>query len=583
MPRASKVRIGDLLVSKGLITEDQLKEALSFQRENGGKIGSVLVTLSIITERIFAETLSDQLKIPFIELEFYEVDPDVVRKIPEKIARHHRILLLEQNRRDNLVAMADPTDLVALDEASRVLGGTIKMAAVCESDLMNILDQVYRRTEDIVSFAKELQQEIGTESFEALEEELQGGDKDAPVAKLLDSIFKDAVQIGASDVHIEPDYDVVRIRMRVDGVLQEDIIDGVEIIGPLVLRLKLMSKLDISEKRLPQDGRFQIMSSGHRLDVRISTLPLQNGEGVVMRLLDQTEGILQLDRIGLADRIRDRLRFAITRPSGLILVTGPTGSGKTTTLYACLTELNSKEKKILTIEDPIEYVLPRVNQVQVQANIDLTFARVLRASLRQDPDIIMIGEMRDEETARIGVRAAMTGHLVLSTLHTNDAISSAIRIVDMGVEGYLVASALRAITAQRLVKKLCDTCKEKVRLSPDTLKKLRMVVGEVDSSWEFYSGKGCSRCGQKGYSGRIAVHEFLEIDLGLAEALRDGCEQNFKARAFAQKGFVPLSFAALEKALEQKTTVEEVIRISGDVGGTFDADVDFISRLSISE
>jgi MSHA biogenesis protein MshE len=483
MPRAEKIKIGDLFLDNGSITEAQLKQALVHQKINGGKLGAILVQLNIATERQFAETLSVQLKIPFIELEFYDIKPEVVRQIPEKIARHHRLLLLSKEKRDNLVAMADPTDLVALDEASRVLGGTIKMAAVCESDLLNILDQVYRRTEDIVSFAKELQEEIGTGSFEELEEELQGGDKDAPVAKLLDSIFTDAVQIRASDIHIEPDYNVVRIRLRVDGVLQEDIIDGLGIIGPLVLRLKLMAKLDISEKRLPQDGRFQIKSSGHRLDVRISTIPLQNGEGVVMRLLDQTEGILQLDKIGLPDNIVERLRFSITRPSGLVLVTGPTGSGKTTTLYACLTELNSKEKKILTIEDPIEYVLPRVNQIQVQANINLTFSAVLRAALRQDPDIIMIGEMRDEETARIGVRAAMTGHLVLSTLHTNDAISSAIRVIDMGVEGYLVASALRAITAQRLVKKVCETCREPEALTDEVKKKLKMIIGKVEDSW----------------------------------------------------------------------------------------------------
>ena len=358
---------------------------------------------------------------------------------------------------------------------------------------------------------------------------------------------------------------MLRIRQRVDGVLQESIIPGRQIIDALVLRIKLIAKLNISEKRVPQDGRFHISVKNREIDVRVSTMPVQFGESVVMRLLDQSQGILSLTKIGMPPSILAKIQFYIKRPHGLILLTGPTGSGKSTTLYAILNELNDKTKKIITIEDPVEYTLPRVNQVQINTSIDLTFARVLRSALRQDPEIVMIGEMRDEETARIGLRAALTGHLVLSTLHTNDSISSAMRLLDMGAEGYLVAAALRLVVAQRLIRTLCDSCAVTALPSMDELELLRLLIGNIEPSWQFKKGKGCSRCNGLGYSGRVGVHELLEIDYPLADALRSGDSNKFASLAAQQKDFKPLVKSAFAYAIDGRTTLEEVFRLAGEV------------------
>jgi MSHA biogenesis protein MshE len=560
-----KIRIGDLLVKHRVISEAQLESALAEQKRSGHKLGITLVELGFISEKQLLEFLSQQLQIPFIDLKKYNLDPNVVQLLPEAQARRYRALVLEVGPRDALVGMADPTDLFAFDQISSVLKRHIRQAVVWESDLLQALDRLYRRTEEITSLAEELDEELAQGDID-LGLMMEGsGESEAPVFRLLRTLFEDALQVKASDIHIEPDEKVLRIRQRVDGVLQEQVMNELRIAPALVQRLKLMAHLDISEKRLPQDGRFQIKVKDHSVDVRLSTMPVQYGEAVVMRLLDQSAGILSLDQLGIPDAMAKELRELIHHPHGLVLVTGPTGSGKTTTLYAALTELNQPQKKIITVEDPVEYRLSRANQVQVHEQIGLTFSTILRTALRQDPDILLVGEMRDAETAQIGVRAAITGHLVLSTLHTNSAIGTVARMVDMGVAGYLIASALLCIVAQRLVRRICEECKEPVQ--PDNQQRawLESKLGPEHSDAQFYRGAGCNSCQNRGYNGRIGVYELLKMDAGLARALRDENLQEFADLARHAKGFKILEQAALDFAMQGITTLDEVIAISGDV------------------
>ncbi len=386
----------------------------------------------------------------------------------------------------------------------------------------------------------------------------------SPVARLLQSILEDAVQIRASDVHIEPDEDVLRLRLRVDGVLQEQILNEHRIAPALVSRLKLMAGLDISEKRLPQDGRFDVKLKHKEVDVRLSTLPTTFGESVVMRLADHSSEGAQLSKIGMDTAMLKRFHYLITRPNGLILVTGPTGSGKTTTLYGALNELNTTDRKIITVEDPVEFQLERVNQVQVMPKIGLDFATVLRSSLRQDPDVLLVGEIRDSETAEIALRAAMTGHLVMSPLHTNDPVSSALRLIDIGVEGYMVAASVRAIIAQRLIRKLCERCATSHTLDETERVWLSVAAPDVDPAVaSFMHGAGCSHCNQTGYFGRLGVFELLEIRADLADALRYGNTSDFSRLARQQDGFRPLVASALDLAVAGETSLAEVINLSG--------------------
>ncbi|ASM55334.1 MSHA biogenesis protein MshE [Pseudoalteromonas nigrifaciens] len=410
-----KMRLGDLLVHEHMITEAQLSEALNVQAATGRKLGSTLITLEFISEPQLLRFLAQQLKVPFLDISQRRISPDVSKLLSEVYARRYRALVIEDNGDSVLVGMSDPADLRGLDQLAPILAPKrIELAVVQESQIMAAFDNVYRRTEEITSFAEQLHEEYqDVEEFDL--NSLGDETSDATVVKLLQSIFEDAVQVRASDIHIEPDEGLLRIRQRVDGVLQEHTLNQVKIASALVLRLKLMSGLDISEKRLPQDGRFNIKVRSHSIDVRLSTMPIQHGESVVMRLLDQSAGLLSLDETGMPAHILKRVRSIIKRPHGMVLVTGPTGSGKTTTLYGALSELNQQESKIITVEDPVEYRIGRINQVQINNKIGLSFASILRTALRQDPDIIMVGEMRDQETVDIGLRAALTGHLVLST------------------------------------------------------------------------------------------------------------------------------------------------------------------------
>ncbi len=554
-----RMRLGDLLVHENIISEEQLQQALDAQKQSGRKLGHTLVDLGLVEEEQLLEFLSHQLKVPLIDISQRSLDADAVKKLPEVQARRHRALVLEEHPDHLLIGMSDPADLAAMDAIANILPKPIKVAVVKEAQLFSAFDRHYRRTEDIASFAHELASEH-SEADEFDFADLGTEDGDTAVARLLKSIFEDAVQMQASDIHIEPDEDTLRIRLRVDGVLQESLLKERNIASALVLRLKLMSGLDISEKRLPQDGRTHIKVKGHSIDVRLSTMPVQHGESVVMRLLDQSAGLLSLDETGMPQDILKRFRHLLHRPHGMVLVTGPTGSGKTTTLYGALSELNQPGVKVITVEDPVEYRLPRINQVQTNNKIGLTFSSVLRTTLRQDPDIIMVGEMRDNETVEIGLRGALTGHLVLSTLHTNDAISSAIRLLDMGAPGYLVATSLRAIVAQRLVRRLCEKCTEDYQPDHEETFWLKSLAEDVDQI-RFRHGRGCDNCNHTGYRGRIGVFELLEMTDAMMNALKGDDTAAFSTIAKASPGYHPLARSALAYARQGVTSVEEVLKL----------------------
>jgi MSHA biogenesis protein MshE len=556
-----KMRLGDLLVHENIITSEQLNQALSAQRSTGRKLGDTLIELNFISEPQLLRFLAQQLNVPFLDISHRNITPEHAQLLPETYARRYRALVLEVDDKTVLLGMSDPTDLGGLDQLMPLFEPrTVELAIVQDNQIVEAFDSVYRRTRDIASFAEKLHEEYEDDvEFEL--SALDDNTSDATVVKLLHSIFEDAVQVRASDIHIEPDENILRIRQRVDGVLQENTLDQVKIASALVLRLKLMSGLDISEKRIPQDGRFNIKVKGHTIDVRLSTMPVSNGESVVMRLLDQSAGLLTLDQTGMPDAMVRKFRAAIHRPHGMILVTGPTGSGKTTTLYGALSELNKPDLKIITVEDPIEYRLPRINQVQTNAKIGLDFASILRTTLRQDPDVIMVGEMRDQETVEIGLRGALTGHLVLSTLHTNDAVTSAIRLIDMGAAPYLVATSLRGIVAQRLVRRICENCKTTSAPSVQEQAWVRFLMPELENA-TFYKGTGCNTCNHTGYKGRIGVFEMLEMNEDMMESLRENNTQGFVDATKANKDFTPLSHMALDYAAEGKTSLDEVFKVA---------------------
>lgn len=561
-----KVRIGELLVDNHVISEAQLQSALAEQKQTGLKLGRQLIEAGYVDEDRFLEFLSQQLDIPLVDLVHYETRPNVVELLPETYARRFRAIVLDAKNGRALIGMADPTNIFAMDEIERILKMPLDPAVVRESELLAAIDRNYRKTSEIHSIAEELHEELdsGASDFDLsqLDENVEGNE--AAVVRLLKSIFEEAIQIGSSDIHIEPDETCLRIRQRIDGMLHEQVMKETRIASALVLRLKLMSGLNISERRLPQDGRFNIRVRDRSVDVRVSTLPVQWGESVVMRLLDQSEEALGLEHVGMPGRILRRFRHFIQQPHGLILVTGPTGSGKTTTLYGALSELNESTKKIISCEDPVEYRLARIQQVQVNQKIGLTFASVLRAALRQDPDVVMIGEMRDQETAEIALRSAMTGHLVFSTLHTNSAAASAARLIDMGAEGFLVATALSAVLAQRLIRQICSHCSEPHTLTSQEKMWLRANAGESAEFLDFLRPSGCPQCNGTGYKGRTGVYELLELDEPMADALRRNDTQGYIEAAARTKGFRPLAICALEYASKGITSLEEVLRIAGE-------------------
>ncbi len=559
-----KLRLGDLLVESKIISQLQLDTALEEQRKLGRKLGRILVDKGYLTEDGLLSFLSRQLAVPFVELSHYQFEPAVIALLPEIYARRFRAIALKDKGDSLLLGMSDPTNLFAYDELARIIGRPIDIAVVREQELLDIIERVYKQTDRISGIAEQLSDELREGDFDVAQLAADADLSEAPVVKLLHTLFQAAVQARASDIHIEPDESVLRIRQRIDGVLLEQVLNERRIAPALVQRLKLMSQLDIAEKRLPQDGRFSIKVGDRLIDVRVSTMPLQHGESVVMRLLDHREGVKDLDALGMPANILRRFMTSIRRPHGMVVVTGPTGSGKTSTLYSALKLLNEARSKIVTVEDPVEYRLPRVNQIQVNPQIGLTFARVLRTTLRQDPDIILVGEMRDQETVEIGLRAAITGHLVLTTLHTNDAISTITRLLDMGAPNYLLASALHAVIAQRLVRKVCDNCAQPEQPTGAALGWLRLKTGHQEPTGLWRHGTGCHQCSNTGYRGRVGIYEMLVVSPAMSTALAAGDFVGFAELGRSSPGYRSLELAALDRAAEGVTSIEEAIRVAAE-------------------
>ena len=547
------------------MSQDQLTLALEQQKRSGRKLGRVLVDNAFVTEEQISEALAKQLNIPYINLKYYNINLEQVRMLPESQARRFRAIVLEERNKLLLVGMADPTDLSAFDEISRILKRDIDVAVVTEGQLLESIDRGYRRTDEISGLARELSEDIGDTYVDFGAMSATVGMEEAPVVKLLQSLFDDAVQIRASDIHIEPQEGRVMIRFRIDGALHLQTEADNKIAPALVLRLKLMSGLDISEKRLPQDGRFHVRVRDQGVDVRIATCPTQNGEAVVMRLLRQDGGMIGLDKLGMPPDMLKRFREIIRRSNGMVLVTGPTGSGKTTTLYSALAEINTIEQKIITVEDPVEYRLPGINQVQVNEKIDLTFSRILRSALRQDPDVILVGEMRDAETAQIGLRAAMTGHLVFSTLHTRDAAGTLFRLVDMGTPRFMVASSVQAVVAQRLLRRVCGSCSEPHIPTPQEAEWLKIEGVPSGELGGLLHGRGCSHCNGTGYRGRMGVYEMLEMGREMVEAAAHDSPTHFMEVAHQQMRGKTVLDHALKEMKQGRTSVAEVMRISNQV------------------
>jgi MSHA biogenesis protein MshE len=532
----------------------------------------VLGDLGFMSESALHEILAKHLQVPFVDLKQIRIDREAVKLLPEPLARRYRALVLQQDGRGLLVGMADPSDLHAYDELQAKLRQPLRIALVGEGDFLKTLDAVYRQTDEIATLAEAVREELNDGDVDLASLAAEEGSPDAPVVRLLQTMFHDAVRARASDIHIEPGDDKLRIRLRVDGVLQEQLIEGKRVAAALVTRLKLMCGLDIAEKRLPQDGRFSVRVLDGSVDVRLATMPTAYGESVVMRLLNQATAMLTLEQLGMPQQTEQRFRRLIERSAGMVLVTGPTGSGKTTTLYAALNFLNGVDVKIITVEDPVEYRLDRVTQVQVVPKIGLDFSRVLRTALRQDPDIILVGEMRDRETVEIGLRGAMTGHAVFSTLHTINAVATVNRLLDMGAPGYMIAAALNGVVAQRLVRRVCPDCAQPTAPTPNELAWLATCrPGLVPEQHAFLAGAGCTYCNLTGYRGRVAVYELLEIDRRLADEIRRGELESFARAARGHEGYVPLAQSAIDLALSGVTSVAEAMAVGSGLEELTDA------------
>ncbi len=516
-----------------------------------------------------AEARAKTLGVPFSRLDSTTVDREIIEIVPEAVARRLRAIPLFRVENTLSVAMADPTDVVALDELRRVSNLNILPSLCLPGDLDSAFDRFYRVDSAVRSVMEQIRTDTEeTEGAKAARFSLDRVDDGVPVVNLVNLILLQAIRDGASDIHIEPDDKVLRVRYRIDGVLREVHRSGIEIHPSLVSRIKTMAGMDIAEKRLPQDGRILVGAAGREIDLRASVLPTVQGEKICLRILDQGSLRLDLGEIGFPDTIDAQWREAVGRPDGVVLVTGPTGSGKTSTLYASLAEINSIERNIVTVEDPVEYDFPVINQVQVNPKAGLDFAKVLRSILRQDPDVIMVGEIRDGETAEIAVRAALTGHLVLSTLHTNDSVSAVTRLVDMGIPAYLVASSVRGILAQRLVRTICRRCREKCDADADLLQLAGFSATTSPTTW---MGRGCHACGGTGYKGRTGLYEFLRLTRSLLRAVVRGADEGELFRiAIDEDALSTLREDGLKKVETGVTTLEEVVRVTRTAGGSDD-------------
>lgn len=564
MTAQNRKKLGELLVDHEYISREQLQEALDRLKNTDKKIGEILVELGYVKEEDLIEVLEFQRGIPHADLDKYFFDPSLAELIPENIARRYLAVPIEKSDQGKLkVVMADPTDLVAIDDIEMLSNLSVDPLYGAPNQIRSSIDRLYGNDDIDISnifedFNLEGIEDVSDNQNEEIyeEEEIREMVDEAPIIKLANYIISKAYQKGASDIHIEPEDSKIRVRFRIDGVLKKEMTAPKSSHRALVSRIKIIANLDITEHRVPQDGRIKMIFKDEKLDMRVSTLPTIKGEKIVIRLLAQNTNLLDLDNLGLSDYNRKKIGQLIKKPNGVLLLTGPTGSGKSTTLFAALNELNSPQINMVTIEDPVEYQIAGINQVQAKEKSGLTFAKTLRSILRQDPDIIMIGEMRDQETAEIAVRSALTGHLVFSTLHTNDAVSSITRLIDMGLAPYLVAASLNGVVAQRLVRRLCPHCKEKRKLEKTDLKFLDNPDFE-----EAYFAVGCEKCNNTGYDGRLAIQEIFEIDNQVKEMISDNLAKEKIAEYAKNNGMITLKQDGIEKIKAGETDVSELERI----------------------
>ncbi len=565
------VKLGQMLTKAGLVTDEQLKEALEQQRKKGGKIGYNLVKLGYVSEEDITSFLSDQYGVPSINLRHFEIDESVIKLIPSEVAQKYLIIPVNRTGATLTIAMVDPTNVFAMDDIKFMTGYNIEPVVASEIAIREAIDQYYGS-----SHALELKKvmdemaESETDQLEVMEEEedidiakLEAATEEAPVVKLVNIILTDSIKKNASDIHLEPYEKEVRVRFRIDGVLYEMMNPPMKLKDAITSRLKIMAKLDISEKRLPQDGRIKvkmkIQDKYKEMDYRVSVLPTLFGEKIVLRLLDKDNLMLDMTKLGFESESLEIFERGILKPYGMVLVTGPTGSGKTNTLYSSINRINTPETNIMTAEDPVEFNIHGINQVQMKEQIGLNFAAALRSFLRQDPNIILVGEIRDFETAEIAVKAALTGHLVLSTLHTNDAPSTINRLMNMGIEPFLVSTSVNLICAQRLVRKICKDCKEVINLPDQALLDIGFRADEV-KQLKLYKGKGCYTCNNTGYKGRIGLFEVMEITDDVRELILAGASSIELKRKAVEEGMINLRESGLQKLRDGVTTVEEVVR-----------------------
>lgn len=565
------VRLGELLTKAGLISQDQLKEALRVQKDTGGKLGETLIKLAFVSEEDITECLSQQFGVPSINLQHFEIDASVIKLIPADVARKYNILPVNKTGATITIAMADPTNVFAMDDIKFMTGYNVEPVVASELGIKAAIDNYYGSSAslELKRVMEDLQQSEAAD-LEVLEEEeemdvnaLADSAEEAPVVKLVNLILTDAIKRGASDIHIEPYEKEYRVRFRVDGILYEIMNPPLKLKDAITSRMKILSKLDISEKRLPQDGRIKLKvkleDKNKELDFRVSVLPTLFGEKIVLRLLDKDNLRLDMTKLGFEPESLVKFEEAIFKPWGMVLVTGPTGSGKTNTLYSALAKVNSPEVNIMTAEDPVEFNLPGINQVQMKESIGLNFAATLRSFLRQDPNIILVGEIRDFETAEIAIKAALTGHLVLSTLHTNDAPSTINRLMNMGIEPFLVATSVQLIAAQRLTRRICSNCKEEVDVAAQALINLGYKKDEV-GTFKVFKGRGCEKCNNTGYKGRVGLIEVMQIDDDVRELILSGGTALDIKRKAIENGMISLRRSGLIKIKDGITTIEEVVR-----------------------
>jgi type IV pilus assembly protein PilB len=552
---APRKRLGDLLVESGLISEEQLQSALQDQKRLNMRLGDVLITQNYITEQQLIEVLEFQLGIPHIQLYRQKIETKVINLIPQKLAVQHCVLPVRVEGNKLVLAMADPMDYFAIDELRMTTGLRIDPAIASKDELLRAIKRYYGMQESVDQFMSNIQTNTAEET------KAQAVDEDSPVVKTVNQIIIQAVSIGASDIHIDPQEDSLRIRYRVDGLMRTERTLPPHMQSVIIARIKVMSNMNIAERRLPQDGRVEMDVEFRKVDIRVSTLPTIHGEKVVMRILDLGNALTEIEKLGFSEHNLQIFSQSIQHTHGVVLITGPTGSGKTTTLYSALARLNNDEANIITVEDPVEYQLQGINQVQVNTVTGLTFARGLRSILRQDPNIIMVGEIRDIDTAEIAVRAAMTGHLVLSTLHSNSAVNSITRLIDMGVEPFLVASAVNCVVAQRLVRKLCKHCT--ITYAPTDEERRVMLQYGYDVP-HLHKGVGCEICGRTGYKGRLAIHEVLHIDDSLRSMIIQKRSDSDYKKYGLEHGLVPIMQDGMDKVAAGETTILEIFRVAGN-------------------